>query len=131
MFGRIFDRVTLLEKEVAAHAGDLYGGAAAAGRGVAVQTGFAGVCLSAYAIAPPIVSASNPFLVSYLQEKLLKAEILELRQQRATLEDRQSQLSDDFAVMKAKTDSLHTLCRQVPVPVSSPYHPKQPPVSIT
>jgi hypothetical protein len=67
----------------------------------------------------------------FTQEKLLKAEILELRQQRATLEDRQSQLSDDFAVMKAKTDSLHTLCRQVPVPVSSPYHPKQPPVSIT
>ena len=47
------------------------------------------------------------------QEKLLKAEILELRHQRTTLEDRLSQLADDFAVMKAKSDSLTTLCRQM------------------
>ena len=47
------------------------------------------------------------------QEKLLKAEILELRHQRTTLEDRLTQLSDDFAVMKAKSDSLTTLCRQM------------------
>ena len=36
-----------------------------------------------------------------------------MRHQRTTLEDRLSQLSDDFAVMKAKSDSLTTLCRQM------------------
>ena len=47
------------------------------------------------------------------QEKLLKAEILELRHQRTTLEDRLSQLGDDFQAMQAKATNLSILCRQV------------------
>ena len=47
------------------------------------------------------------------QEKLLKAEILELRHQRTTLEDRLSQLTDDFQAMQAKANNLAILCRHV------------------
>ena len=40
------------------------------------------------------------------QERILKVEITDLRRQRTVLEDRITQLSDDFTVIHAKSDSL-------------------------
>lgn len=56
------------------------------------------------------IEGSNRLLA---QERMLKVEINDLRQQKISLEDRFSQLSEDFTVVNAKAESFRILYKQL------------------